>query len=170
MAHFAEIDDDNIVLRVLVVHNDDEHRGQEFLADDLGLGGTWIQTSYNTFGGKHYDPATGLEDSKPQLRYNYAGYDFTYDRENDAFIPPPLYPSFVLNETTMRYEPPIPYPTGKKGGPTRYKWDEENGNWLDLWDTSDALSQHNPDSKYYLEDVVKYEDPDYPFEDYPQKW
>ena len=58
----------------------------------------------------------------------------------------------------------------KKGGPTRYKWDEENGNWLDLWDTSDALSQHNPDSKYYLEDVVKYEDPDYPFEDYPQKW
>ena len=48
MAHFAEIDADNIVLRVLVVSNEDEHRGQEFLADDLSLGSTWVQTSYNT--------------------------------------------------------------------------------------------------------------------------
>lgn len=54
MAHFAEIDSDNKVLRVLVVDNEQEHRGQEFLANDLGLGGTWIQTSYNTnFGGKY---------------------------------------------------------------------------------------------------------------------
>ena len=53
MAHFAEIDKDNKVVRVLVVDNSEEHRGQEFLADDLGLGGTWIQTSYNAnFGGK----------------------------------------------------------------------------------------------------------------------
>ena len=53
MAHFAEIDSNNKVLRVLVVDNSEEHRGQEFLADDLGLGGTWIQTSYNAnFGGK----------------------------------------------------------------------------------------------------------------------
>ena len=164
MSYFAKVVD-NKVVNVIAAE-------QDFIDQyDDGTGvGEWIQTSYNTFGGKHYDPVTGLEDGKPQLRYNYAGYDFTYDRENDAFITPPLYPSFVLNETTMRYEPPIPYPTGKKGGPTRYKWDEENGNWLDLWDTSDALSQHNPDSKYYLEDVVKYEDPDYPFEDYPQKW
>ena len=54
MAHFAEIDSNNKVLRVLVVDNSQEHRGQEFLADDLGLGGTWIQTSYNAnFGGKY---------------------------------------------------------------------------------------------------------------------
>jgi hypothetical protein len=54
MAHFAEIDSDNKVLRVLVVDNKQEHRGQEFLANDLGLGGTWIQTSYNAnFGGKY---------------------------------------------------------------------------------------------------------------------
>jgi hypothetical protein len=53
MAHFAEIDSNNIVLRVLVVDNEQEHRGQEFLAEDLGLGGTWVQTSYNAnFGGK----------------------------------------------------------------------------------------------------------------------
>jgi len=54
MAHFAEIDKDGIVLRVLVVDNSQEERGQEFLANDLGLGGTWIQTSYNAnFGGKY---------------------------------------------------------------------------------------------------------------------
>jgi hypothetical protein len=54
MAHFAEIDSDNKVLRVLVVDNSQEHRGQEFLANDLSLGGTWIQTSYNAnFGGKY---------------------------------------------------------------------------------------------------------------------
>lgn len=54
MAHFAEIDKDRIVLRVLVVDDSQEERGQEFLANDLGLGGTWIQTSYNAnFGGKY---------------------------------------------------------------------------------------------------------------------
>lgn len=53
MAHFAEIDENNIVVRVLVVDNSQEHRGQEFLANDCGLGGTWVQTSYNAnFGGK----------------------------------------------------------------------------------------------------------------------
>ena len=53
MAHFAEIDSNNVVLRVLVVDNSQEHRGQEFLADECGLGGTWVQTSYNAnFGGK----------------------------------------------------------------------------------------------------------------------
>ena len=54
MAHFAEIDSDNKVIRVLVVDNSQEHRGQDFLANDLGLGGTWVQTSYNAnFGGKY---------------------------------------------------------------------------------------------------------------------
>lgn len=144
---------------------------QDFIDNyDDGLGGEWIKTSYNTWGGKHYDPETGLEDNKPALRYNYAGRDFTYDSVKDAFIPPKPFPSFTLNETTMRYEPPIPYPTGKKGGPRRYVWDEDNVNWLDMWDTSDALSQHNPDSKYYLPDIPKYEDSNYEFEDKPYKW
>ena len=54
MAHFAEIDSNNKVLRVLVVPNEQEHRGQEYLADELNMGGTWIQTSYNAnFGGKY---------------------------------------------------------------------------------------------------------------------
>jgi hypothetical protein len=69
MAHFAEIDSNNKVLRVLVISNEQEHRGQAFLADDLSLGGTWVQTSYNaTFGGK------------------FAGVGDTYDGTN--FISP----------------------------------------------------------------------------------
>jgi hypothetical protein len=71
MAHFAEIDNNNIVLRVLVVHNDLEHRGAKFLSKDLNLGGTWIQTSYNG-----------------NFRYNYAGIGYKYDEVADAFIAP----------------------------------------------------------------------------------
>ena len=167
MSYYAKVID-NKVVNVIKAE-------QDFIDQyDDGLGGEWIQTSYNTFGGKHYSQETGLEDDRPPLRYNYAGRNFTYDRENDAFIPPKPYPSFVLNETTFRYEPPIPYPEGLPGGPNRFIWDEdhynEHGEWRDAWDTSDALSQHNPDSKYFLEDVVKYEESDYPFEDIPWRW
>jgi hypothetical protein len=70
MAHFAEINN-NVVLRVLVVPNEQEHRGQEFLADDLGLGGTWIQTSYNA-----------------TIRGKFAGTGDTYDSVNDVFVAP----------------------------------------------------------------------------------
>jgi hypothetical protein len=69
MAHFAEIDSDNKVLRVLVVDNSQEHRGQEFLAEDLGLGGTWIQTSYNS-----------------NIRGKFAGIGDRYDEDKDEFI------------------------------------------------------------------------------------
>lgn len=71
MAHFAEIDKDGIVLRVLVVDDTQEHRGQEFLAEDLGLGGTWIQTSYNA-----------------NIRGKYAGIGDKYDKKKDIFIAP----------------------------------------------------------------------------------
>jgi hypothetical protein len=71
MAHFAEIDSHGIVLRVLVVDNEQEHRGQEFLADDLGLGGTWVQTSYNA-----------------NFRGKYAGIGDKYDKKKDEFISP----------------------------------------------------------------------------------
>jgi hypothetical protein len=71
MAHFAEIDKNGIVLRVLVVDDSQEHRGQEFLADDLGLGGTWIQTSYNS-----------------NIRGKFAGIGDTYDKKKDEFIAP----------------------------------------------------------------------------------
>jgi hypothetical protein len=71
MAHFAEIDKDGFVLRVLVVDNSQESRGQEFLANDLGLGGTWIQTSYNA-----------------NIRGKYAAIGDKYDKKKDEFISP----------------------------------------------------------------------------------
>ena len=71
MAHFAEIDNNNKVLRVLVVDNSQENRGQDFLANDLGLGGRWIQTSYNA-----------------NFRGKYAGIGDTYDPVQDVFITP----------------------------------------------------------------------------------
>ena len=73
MAHFAQIDNNNIVTQVLVVPDEQEHRGQDFLANELGLGGTWVQTSYNA-----------------RIRKNYASIGFTYDLERDAFIAPKL--------------------------------------------------------------------------------
>jgi hypothetical protein len=93
MAHFARIDETNIVTDVLVIADDQEHRGQQFLADDLGLGGTWVQTSYNTFGGVHQNGGT-------PLRKNYAGIGYTYDAARDAFIPPQPDGSYTLDEDT----------------------------------------------------------------------
>tara|TARA_B100000929_G_scaffold23981_1_gene17962 strand:- start:99 stop:587 length:489 start_codon:yes stop_codon:yes gene_type:complete len=146
MSYFAKVID-NKVVKVIAAE-------QEFInIYDDGLGGEWIQTSYNTFGGKHYDPETGLEDDKPPLRKNYAGLDFTYDRENDAFIPPKPFSSFVFNEETFRWDPPIPYPEGMSGGLHRYIWNEEHyqktGKWIDKWATEHGLANFNPESKYY---------------------
>jgi hypothetical protein len=85
MAHFAEIVD-GVVVRVLVVPDAQEHRGQEFLADDLALGGTWVQTSYNA-----------------RIRKNYAGIGMSYDSERDAFIAPKCHDVAVLDETTCQW-------------------------------------------------------------------
>jgi hypothetical protein len=89
MAHFAEIDSNNKVLRVLVVPNEFETRGQDYLADEIGLGWTWIQTSYNR-----------------NFRKNFAGIGYEYDSYRDAFIAPKLtcHPSTVLfNEETCTW-------------------------------------------------------------------
>lgn len=121
MAHFAEIDADNKVVRVLVVGDDQEERGQEFLAQDLGLGGTWIKTSYNTQGGVHQLGGT-------PLRKNYAGIGYTYDAQRDAFIPPKEYDSWTLDENTCLWEAPIDYPSDGKN----YTWDEDNITWKEV--------------------------------------
>lgn len=107
MAHFAEIDENNIVIRVLVVPDEQESRGQEFLADDLGLGGRWIQTSYNS-----------------KIRKQFAGIGCKYDEENDIFILPKPFPSFVLN-SNFDWEPPITRPTEGV-----YYWDESKLEWV----------------------------------------
>ena len=82
MGHFAKVIGDKVV-RIIVAEQDfiDNYN------DGLNDGGVWIQTSYNTYAGKHYDPLTNKEDDKPPLRYNYAGIGHTYDKDNDAFIP-----------------------------------------------------------------------------------
>lgn len=96
MAYFAKIEN-NLVTEVLAVADEHEDRGQEFLADDLGLGGIWIKTSYNTRAGQHLAGGT-------PLRKNYAGIGYTYDPTRDAFIPPkPSDGDWVLNEQTCQW-------------------------------------------------------------------
>ena len=111
MASFAEINNENIVLRVLVVPDEQEHRGQEYLADDLGLGGIWIQTSYN---GK--------------IRKNFAGVVYTYDKQRDAFIEPKILSKWILDEETCRWKAPIPKPSDDK----KYIWNDNQGIWEEL--------------------------------------
>jgi hypothetical protein len=122
MAHFAEVNDDNVVLRVLVVPDSEEHRGQEFLAEDLGLGGTWLKTSYNTFGGVHTKGGT-------PFRKNYAAINGTYDSVRDAFIPTKPFESWVLNEATCLWEAPTPKPTDPVEENQYYDWNESNLTW-----------------------------------------
>ena len=121
MAHFAEIDESNTVVRVLVVPDAQEGRGQEYLADDLGLGGTWKKTSYNTQGGVHALGGT-------PYRKNYAGIGYTFDAEKDAFIAPKPYASWVLDEATCNWEAPVAMPTDDK----MYRWDEETTSWIEV--------------------------------------
>lgn len=100
MAHFAEIDKNNVVLRVLVTDNNDPNgdEGYQWLLDNFG--GRWIKTSYNTYGGIHKLGGT-------PVRKNYAGIGYTYDETRDAFILPKPYPDWILNEETCLWEPPF---------------------------------------------------------------
>jgi hypothetical protein len=107
MAHFAEIDNNGIVLRVLVVGDDQEHRGQDFLADDLGLGGTWIQTSYNN-----------------RIRKCFAGIGFKYDADADVFIAPQPFASWTLDDN-HDWQPPVAKPNDDQF----YTWNETKKKW-----------------------------------------
>lgn len=116
MAYFAQLDDDGVVVQVISVSNSDapdpapansEPLGQTFIAS-LGLGGRWVQTSYN---GK--------------FRKKYAGIGYLYDAVRDAFIPPQPHPSWLLDEDTCLWEPPVPYPNDGNG----YTWNETLQQW-----------------------------------------
>lgn len=116
MAHFAELDSNNTVLRVIVVNNNDilDSSGQE--SEEVGInfckglfGGEWKQTSYNA-----------------NFRKNYAGIGYTYDGVLDAFIPPQPYPSWILNQSTCLWEAPVPMPTDGQ----LYGWDEATQSWV----------------------------------------
>jgi hypothetical protein len=122
MSHFAKVCDGK-VLKVIVA----EKEFFDTFVDDSP--GDWIQTSYNTRGNKHYDPATGelSADQSKALRGNYASIGYIYDRTNDVFYPPSFYPSWVLNKTTWTWDPPIPMPTDGKGP---YTWVEDLQSWV----------------------------------------
>lgn len=125
MAHWAELDENNIVTRVLVGDNNDPagDEGYQWLIDNLG--GTWVKTSYNSVGGKRRNPETNEITEEAGFRKNYAGIGYTYDSTRDAFIPPKPFNSWVLNEDTCLWDAPIAYPTDGKA----YAWNEDTTSW-----------------------------------------
>ena len=112
MAHWAELDENNIVIRVTVGDNNDPNgdEGYQWLIDNLG--GTWIKTSYNA-----------------NIRKNFAGVGFYYDEQLDAFIPPKPYDSWKLNNKTCKWEAPIKFP---KNGDEFTFWNEQSLSWESL--------------------------------------
>jgi hypothetical protein len=117
MSHFARIDENNVVQEVLVIEQDQIDTG---LWGDSKL---WIQTSYNTLGGVHYNGGT-------PFRKNFAGPGYIYDAERDAFYEPkPSTGTWVLNEDTCYWERPIPYPSDATDA-IMYMWSEDQQNWI----------------------------------------
>lgn len=117
MAHFAELDENDTVLRVIVVNNsellDENGQEQEYIGIDFCkslLGGNWIQTSYNG-----------------SFRVRYCGIGYKYDRYHDAFIAPKPYASWLFSDNTLDWLPPIEYPSDGKA----YIWDENVLNWVE---------------------------------------
>lgn len=125
MSHWAEIDENNAVIRVTVGNNEDPigDEGYKWLIDNLG--GTWIKASYNTRGGIHYG-SDGNPDNGTPVRKNYPTPGYAYDKEKDAFIPPQPFLSWTLNENSCLWEAPVPYPQDGK----YYTWDEQSKNWI----------------------------------------
>ena len=111
MAHFAKIEN-GIVTNVVVVDNEHEANGQEFL-NSIGLDGTWIQTSYNS-----------------NIRGKYAGVGDAYNESKDRFEPAKSYASWVWNEESYGYEAPVPYPAVDEENPVSYTWDEDSTSWI----------------------------------------
>ena len=112
MSHFAKIVNRKVV-QVIVAQPD-------FFDTFVDTSpGTWLQTSYNTYGNQH-------PEGRP-LRGNYAGTGYTYDALNDVFYPPQPFPSWILNTNTWLWEAPTPYPTDGK----LYTWDESTISWLE---------------------------------------
>ena len=119
MAHFAEIDSNNVVLRVVVVDNSDTAMADGTETESIGIahcqklfGGTWVQTSYNS-----------------KQRKNFASKGYTYDSGRNAFIPPKPYNSWVLDDSTCRWVAPVNAPSdASKENP--YTWNEETTSWV----------------------------------------
>lgn len=121
MAHYALLDRNNTVVQVItgVDENEGIYDWELFYTQETRL--TAKRTSYNTVGGVHTGGGT-------PFRKNYAGIGYTYDAVRDAFIPPKPYPSWILNEQTCLWEPPVAMPDDGK----LYQWDEDTTNWVEI--------------------------------------
>ena len=120
MSHWAEVDSENKVVRVLVGDNNDPNgdEGYKWLVDNLG--GTWVKTSYNARGGG--------------FRMNFAGPEYFWDEANDRFIPPTPFTSWILNEETALWEAPVAHPQDGN----YYVWDEETLSWKITYSQEDV--------------------------------
>ena len=127
MAHFAKLDENNIVIFVTVGAEHDDGKEDELFQR---TGDVYKQTSYNTRGGVYYTPNTNEPDpdQSKAFRKNYAGLGYYYDAVRDAFIPPQPYPSWILDEASCLWNAPVPYPTDGK----RYVWDEDTVSWVEI--------------------------------------
>jgi hypothetical protein len=123
MAHFTQLDANNVVTQVIVVANSDTADANGVEKEYIGaafcerlFGGTWKQTSYNG-----------------SIRKNYAGVGYTYNADIDAFVPPKPYASWLLNEETAQWEAPVAMPEDAGTGepPKRYSWDEATTSWVE---------------------------------------
>lgn len=136
MAHYAFLDQNNIVTEI-IVGKDEGEEGVDWEAQ-YGFFRSQVckRTSYNTRGGVYYDSETNqpVADQSKAFRKNYAGIGYIYDSQRDAFISPKPYSSWVLNEQTCLWEPPVPYPidTGTLENPKRYLWDEPTLSWKEI--------------------------------------
>ena len=121
MAHYAKIDNNNIVIKVIVIDEEIVNSGV------FGEPNSWIQTSFNTYGGEHSLGGT-------PLRKNYAGLGYTYDKDRDAFIPPKPYPSWILDEDTCHWKAPVAIPDASK----QYDWNEDTQAWVEWENPGEA--------------------------------
>ena len=123
MAHFAKLDESNFVVFVTVGKDDDDEKTVSNRTGDK-----YLKTSYNTRGGIHYEGDTWKpsKDQSKALRKNFASIGYYYDEERDAFIPPKVYNSWILNEDTCLWESPKPFPQDGEN----YIWEESSLNWI----------------------------------------
>lgn len=118
MAHFACLNDEDAVIRVIVIPDSQEERGEEYITNDLGLQGRWIQCSYNG-----------------SIRKRYPGKGYTYDSLNDVFIEPKPSPSWILDQN-FEWQAPVPKPETDR----HWFWDEDSFEWRDLFITPDKIT------------------------------
>ena len=119
MAHYSFLDENNIVTEVIVGKDEGEDNTDWEVHYGNFRNQVCKRTSYNTSGGVHNEGGI-------PFRKNYAGIGFTYDEQRDAFIPPKPFSSWILNEDTCLWEPPVPYPTDGE----QYTWNEEELEWV----------------------------------------